>query len=203
MYVEIPQYCLRAFALFFSRFGTAKQFTQSELEWVVSESMRKKIFALLLRSNWIRKRSRNTYACNNPSEIFSHLLDFRVPEIMKTSKKEYCFTSLSAIEIWSDYSYMQRDIKRSPYFIKILKKDLPHWKTFFSKEEIPSYLKEGTTIGEFVILIPVDKISKVEVEGLFVDSLEETIKQAKENELYAYAYNYMVKKYGKTPTARG
>lgn len=200
MYVEIPQYCLRAYALFFARFGTAKQFAQSELEWVVSESMRKKIFSVLLRSNWIKKRSRNRYACNNPSEILSHLLDFRVPDIMKAVKQEYCFTGLSAIEIWSDYSYIQRDMKRSPYFIKVLKRDLPYWKGFFSKEEIPAYLEKGTTIGEFMILFPVDKIDKTEVEGLFVAPLEETMKQAKENELYAYAYNYMVKKYGKTPT---
>ncbi len=56
---EIPPYGLRAYALFFSKHGSREEFRQSELDWIVGQSMKKKIFALLLNSGWIRKISKN------------------------------------------------------------------------------------------------------------------------------------------------
>jgi hypothetical protein len=193
---EIPAYGLRAYALFFARHGTSEKFTQSELEWIVGQSMKKKIFSLLLNSGWIVKKSRSEYVCVNPIEIFKKILNFRVPEIISKANKVYSFTGLSAIEIWSDYSYVQRGIEKSPYFIKVLKKDLKYWKNFFNKSGIPNYIKEGSTIGEYVILIPVNKVRPTEKAGLAVDSLKETVKSAKKNKIYLYAYNYIKEKYG-------
>lgn len=193
---EIPQYGLRAYALFFSKHGSNETFMQSELEWIMSESMRKKIFALLLRAGWIFKVSRQEYKCISPEKVMNGLLEFKVPKIIKESKKVYAFTGLSAIEIWSDFSYVQRGIEKSPYFIKILKKDLAYWKEFFNKRNVPNYVREGSTIGEYVILIPVSEIMFEEKDNLKVDKLKETIKIAKDNEMYSYAYNYMRKKYG-------
>ena len=136
-----------------------------------------------------------------PNEIFSHLLDFRVPEIMKTAGRDYCFTGLSAIEVWSDYSYVQRDIKRSPYFVKVLEKDIRYWKGFFAAQEIQVYEKEGTTIGEFVVLIPVRRVAWKIKDNLKVEPLNETMENAGKNELYEYAYNYMRENYGQNATA--
>ena len=192
---EIPPYGLRAYALFFSKYGITEEFSQKELDWIVGQSMKKKIFSLLLNSGWVIKKSKNSYVCVNPNEIFKKILQFKVQKIIRYSKKPYSFTGLSAIEIWSDYAYTQRGIEKSPYFIKILKKDLRYWKAFFNKYKILNYIGEGTTIGEYVVLIPVSKIKFFNKENLKVDSLKETIKQAKANSLYSYPYNYMVKKY--------
>lgn len=193
---EIPNFGLRAYALFYSKYGLRESFTQSELDWIVGPSMKKKIFATLLNSGWLKKVSRKEYKCVTPDTIFTHLLDFRVPEIIKESKKPYAFTSLSAIEIWSDFSYIQRGRERSPYFIKILKKDIQYWKDFFNNKNIPNYINKGSTIGEFIILIPVEKVTSVEKEGIFVETIKRTMNYAKENEMFAYAYNYMKTKYG-------
>ncbi|MEK6936420.1 MAG: hypothetical protein AABW67_06550, partial [Nanoarchaeota archaeon] len=103
-----------------------------------------------------------------------------------------------AVEIWSDYSYVQRGIEKSPYFIKVLKKDLKYWKNFFNKHNIPNYVNQGTTIGEYIILIPVRNLGFVEKEDYKVESLKETIKLAKLNEMYLYAYNYIKNKYNVT-----
>ena len=62
---------------------------------------------------------------------------------MKQAEKPYAFTGLSAIEIWSDYSYVQRGIEKSPYFIKVLKKDIAYWKRFFNSNNIPNYIKKA------------------------------------------------------------
>jgi len=193
---EIPTYLLRAYALFFTKYGVTKEFSQKELDWIVSESMKKKIFALLLKAGWITKKQKNTYTCLNPELIFKRMVEFKVQELIKKAEKEYCFTGLSSIEIWSDYSYIQRSFEKSPYFIKVLKKDLSYWKEFFSKNRIPTYINSGKAIGEFVILLPVNKLNFEIKDNLNVETLKETMKIAKENNIYLYAYNYMKEKYG-------
>jgi len=196
MITEIPEYGLRAYALFFSKYGSREAFKQSELDWIVSESMRKKIFSLLIKAGWIRKKERATYKCVEPKTILSGLLEFKVPEIIKQSEKPYIFTNLSAVEIWSDYSYIQRGREKSPYFIKVLKKDISYWKDFFNKRHVPNYIKQGSTIGEYVIIIPVIKIKSSAKNGVAVETLKETLRIAKDNEMYAYPYKYMKEKYG-------
>ena len=195
MISEIPQYGLRAYALFYSRHGVSESFKQQELDWIVSQPMRKKIFALLLRNGWIKKVSKAEYRCIAPKSIFSSLLDFKLAEIIKNSKMPYAFTGLSAIEIWSDFSYVQRGIEKSPYFIKVLKGDLEYWKKFFNGYNMPNYVNEGSTIGEYVILIPVNRLDYENREGVNVEPLASSLKEAKVNSMYEYAYNYMTKKY--------
>jgi len=195
MYNEIPNYGLRAYALFFSRHGLQEEFTQSDLDWIVGQSMKKKIFSLLLNNGWIKKVSPNSYKCVNPQIIFRGLLEFKIPQIIKEAKKPYAFTGLSAVEIWSDYSYMQRGREKSPYYIKVLKKDLQYWKNFFHNYRVPNYVKSGSTIGEFVILEPVEKLDFTEKDEIKVETLKETEKIAKSNSFYSYPYNYMKEKY--------
>ena len=196
MYNEIPNYGLRAYALFFLRHVLNEEFTQSDLDWIVGQSMKKKIFALLLNTGWIKKASKNGYKCVNPAQILRGLLEFKVPQIIKEARKPYAFTGLSAVEVWSDYSYVQRGIERSPYYIKVLKKDIKYWKKFFNIYRIPNYVNSGSTIGEFIILIPVEKLIPSEKDEIFVDSLKETEKIAKANSFYAYPYKYIKEKYG-------
>ena len=200
MITEIPQYGLRAYALFFSKYGSREPFKQTELDWIVSESMKNKIFYLLLKNGWIKKESRDKYKCIEPNKVLNGLLEFKVPEIIKETKKPYVFTDLSAIEIWSDYSYIQRGREKSPYFVKILKKDLKYWKAFFNKHNIPNYINAGSTIGEYIILIPVNNIKSVDKNGFKVESLKRALKLAKNNEMYFYMYKYMRQKYGHVAT---
>lgn len=193
----IPSFGFRAYALLFLKHGTAGRFKQAELDWMVGPSMRKKIFSLLVHSGWIQKQPHNTYVCVKPGEIVAKALAFRVPEIMKEAKKEYAFTGLSAIEIWSDFAYVQRGIEKSPYFIKVLKKDLAYWKNFFNRRGIPNYVDKGSTVGEYVIFIPVKNVKAIEKQGFKVEGLKEAMKHARSNDIYSYAYRYMRKKYGR------
>ncbi len=196
MTIEIPQYGLKAYALFFTKHGLKGEFDQSDLDWIVRQSMRKKIFSLLLRSGWIKKASRNRYVCISPEKAIAGLLEFRVPDTIKKSERPYAFTGLSAIEIWSDYSYVQRGVEKSPYFIKVLKRDLGYWRAFFNKYEIPFYINDGGTIGEYVILKPASSLRFSEKDGYKVADLKETMKLAESNEIYSYPRDYMRRKYG-------
>jgi len=193
---EIPTYLLRAYALFYVKYGLKQEFSQKELDWIVGESMKKKIFALLLKAGWIAKRQRNTYVCLNPEMLLKKMVDFKVPFLIKNAVKPYCFTGLSAIEIWSDYSYIQRSWEKSPYFMKVLKKDLNYWKSFFNKSRIPNYINSGKSIGEFIILTPVEKLDFEEKDSLRVEKLDATMSMARNNKIYLYPYKYMKEKYG-------
>lgn len=193
---EIPQYGLRAYALFFTKHGLREEFGQSDLDWIVRQSMKKKIFSLLLRSGWIKKASRDRYVCVSPEKAITGLLEFKVPRIIKSAERQYAFTDLSAIEIWSDYSYVQRGIEKSPYFVAVLKKDLRYWKMFFNKCDVPVYVNDGGTIGEYVILKPVSNLKAIEKDGFRVIDLKETMKLAGANDIYSYPREYMRRKYG-------
>lgn len=196
MYSEIPYFGMRAYALFFTRFGSSRPFSQSELDFMVSEPMKKKVFSVLLSSGWIRKEGRGSYRCNEPRKVVLHLLDFKVPEMMKEAEKPYAFAGLSAIEIWSDYAYTQRGIERSPYFTRVLRKDLPYWKGFFAARRVPCYVGKGTAIGEFAILMPAGNVRAVQKGGLLVEPLALAMAEAKKNRMHSYAYKYMREKYG-------
>ena len=196
MTTEVPEFCLRAYGLFFSKYGYEKPFQQTVLDWIVSESMKKKIFSILLKAGWLKKRSRNTYICKKPEVVINEILQFKVPDVMQNATKKYAFTGGSAVEIWSDYCYIQRSREKSPYFMYVEENDVNYWKNFFSKWRIYYYFGDGRTIGEYVIIIPVKKVEAVERNGLFVEQLQNVMRYAKENEMYAYAYEYMKKKYG-------
>jgi len=192
----VPEYGLRAYAVLFAKYGPRETFKQSALDWIVSQSMKKKIFALLLRTGWIRKEERDTYQCIQPEQAIRGLAGFRVLNVMKKAEKPYAFTGLSAVEIWSDYAYVQRSIEKSPYFISVLRKDLRYWKGFFRGEHVPWYVHEGSTTGEYAVLMPVEHIAAAEKDGLKVEPLQKTLQAAKKNEMYSYAYHYMRRKYG-------
>ncbi|MEK6953659.1 MAG: hypothetical protein AABX01_01520 [Candidatus Micrarchaeota archaeon] len=194
--MELPNFAMRAYALVFSRHGATGRFTQRELEWAVSEPMRKKIFAILLRAGWLDKASRSEYTCVPPETAIRGLLDFRVPELLKHAPFPYALCGASAVEIWSDYSYIQRGIERSPYFVNILRTDLQKWKKYLNAGSVPNYIGKGSTIGEFVILLPVERLEFVEKNGLKVAPLKKAVKEMRGNYLYSYAFEYVKRKYG-------
>jgi len=193
---EIPRYALRAYALLHNKFGTDKEFKQDSLNWLVSTPMRKKIFSVLLNSGWIKKKSKTSYLCLSPETIFKGLFSFKVPDILKKAKKDYCYFGASAVEIWTKFSYVQRGWEHSPYFIEVKKGDLGYWKNFLSAKGIPYFLEEGSFLGEFIILKLAEKIDYDNLDGYPVKKLENVVNFCEGNlSLFEYPLAYLVKKY--------
>jgi len=192
--MEIPKYVFKAYAMLYLKYKNKTEFKQSELDWITSTSMKKKIFSYLLRAGWIKKAKRDTYKCVIIETIMEDLFKFKVPEIITKAEKDYAFTMMSAAEIWSDYSYIRRSWEHSPYFIKVLRKDLSYWGNFFRGQGIPVYTREGTTIGEFVILVPVDELEFEERNELKIDSINETITFCTKNYLFERIKNNILNK---------
>lgn len=192
---EIPKYALRAYGLLYTKYETREEFSQDSLNWVVSSSMRKKIFSILLNSGWITKKSKRKYICIDPKTIFASLFSFKIPNILKKSEKEYSYTKMSAVEIWTDFSYIQRSWEHSPYFIKIKESDLDYWKDFLSKEGIPFFINNGTFIGEFIILEPQKKLQYSIYNDFPVDDLDSVVKFCQDNSLFEYPLAYLRQKF--------
>ena len=191
---EIPSYALRAYGLLFTKYRL-RPFSASALNWMVSEAMKKKIFWVLKESKWIEKSGSDQYVCRQPKQVFKELFEFKVPTALKQVVKAWRFIGMSAVEIWTDYSYIQRSWEHSPYFIEVEQKDIKYWKKLLSAKGIPYFMKNGSSIGEFVILMPVKKI-KINIHNdANVMSIKETFEYCKENAFTEYPLAYLSKKY--------
>ncbi len=51
------------------------------------------------------------------------MVQFKVPKLLSEATRKYAYTRASAVEVWTDFSYMQRSWEHSPYFVKVLKED--------------------------------------------------------------------------------
>ena len=65
-----------------------------------------------------------------------------------------------------------------------------------NSESIPHYTGSGSSVGEFVILQPIENLEFVEKNGLKVEPIKMVVKAAAGNDLYAYPVNYIKKRYG-------
>ncbi|MFH0713983.1 MAG: hypothetical protein V1722_05190 [Candidatus Micrarchaeota archaeon] len=178
--IELPNYGLRAYAFLYSRNGSRSHFKQSELNGIVSLAMKKKIFALLLHSKWIVKSGKRTYRCISPEQAILGLLKPRALEVLKASNLPYVLTGASALQLWDKHTTAQRHRKSKPncpYFIKVLKKDLQEWKNYLNNKSTPNYVENGTTVGDFIVLIPVNSLRFAKKHGVKVERLWETIRR--------------------------
>lgn len=193
----MPEYALRCYALLYTKYGT-EEFDQGSLSWFLSEPMRKKIFHVLTKEGWLRRVGRGRYVCVQPEEAFRRQFEFKVPELMEAAGRPWCYTGASAVEIWTDFSYVQRSWEYSPYFIRVMKRDIRYWKRFFRGSDIRVFLREaGSAIGEFVVLDPVEKLGCVTYAGSSVDRLEEVVKFCEKNSsTFEYPLAYLVRKHG-------
>lgn len=192
----MPEYALKCYGLLYTKYGT-EEFDQGSLSWFLSEPMRKKIFHVLTKEGWLRRVGRGRYACVRPEEVFRRQFEFKIPEIMMAAERSWCYTKASAVEIWTDFSYVQRSWEYSPYFIKVAKRDIHYWRRFFRANGIKVFVREaGSAIGEFVVLDPVEKLDCVTCAGSPVDSLEDVARFCEENSsTFEYPLAYLARKH--------
>jgi hypothetical protein len=193
----IGRYALRCYALLYTKYGTT-EFDQSSLTWFLSEPMRKKIFHVLTKAGWLQRTGRGRYACVQLDEIFRKQFEFKVPEILKSAWRPWCYTGASAVEIWTNFSYVQRSWEYSPYFIKVSKRDIAHWRRFLRDNGISVFVREaGSAIGEFVVLEPVERVDHTTHDGFPVDQLEDVVEFCERNSsAFEYPLAYLAKEYG-------
>lgn len=187
MTVPVPTFGQEAYAVLRGRFG-GEEFGSPYLGWFLSGPMAKKTLHVLEKAGWIRRIGKGRYVCASPDEVFRSMIDFRVPGILKLAARPYAFAGASAVEVWTDYSYLQRSWEHSPYFVKVVRRDLPYWMALFAAAKVKHFVgAPETSLGEFVVLQPVDRLAAQEHNGQPVDSLAEAVRFC-ERHLDAFEY---------------
>jgi len=197
----IPKYCQQVYAILWNRFGE-NTFSTKDLIFLdvfFSSSMKKKVLFSLNKDEWIIREGRGLYRCLNPKSIFESFFKPKVSDLLTQTKMKWAFTGLNALEVYSDFSVCHRSWLSSPFFIKILKKDLKQWISTFQKNDVPFFINDSRPqFGEYVVLVPKDDFDYRIVNGYPVEPLDDVIKFSKKRSYeFAYEIDYLGDKYGK------
>lgn len=192
----VPTYAQQAYAVLYSRFAD-EPFDSHYLAWFLSKGMIKKTLHILEKRKWIRRVKKGHYACISPNEVFKDMARLRVPELLNEAGWTYALTGASAVEVWTDYSYIQRGWEHSPYFVKVLRRDLALWTKYFGEHKVNVFVKEAKpALGEFVVLFPEEKFKFEVYNGQPVDKLDEVARFCERNiEAFEYPLAYLEKKF--------
>jgi len=196
----VPTYAQEAYAILRSRFGS-DSFPADYLSWFVSRGMVKKTLHMLEHAGWIRRVEKGSYVCRNADEIFRSMVEFRVPRLLSEAGMKYAYTEASAVEVWTDYSYIQRSWEHSPYFVKVLRSDLDRWVSYFRIHKVKVFIsRPELAMGEFVILKPADELAIVTHNGLPVDPLKLAVSYSEKNvHTFEYPLAYLKAKFKVKP----
>lgn len=197
----IPKYCQQVYAVLWNRFGENAFLTKDLifLDAFISPSMRKKVLFKLSRDEWIIREKRGLYRCLNPKSVFESFFKPKVSDLLTETEMKWAFTRLNASEVYTDFSVCHRSWLSSPFYIKILKRDLKKWIAVFREHDVPFIINDSKPrLGEYVVLVPENHFSYRIVNGYPVEPISNVIKFCRER-IYEFALemNYLRDKYGK------
>lgn len=193
----VPTYAQEAYAVLRGRFAE-EEFGPDYLSWFVSRSMVKKTLHVLERAGWIRRVERGRYACVAPDSIFRSMVQFRVPDLLQKAGRPYAYADASAVEVWTDYSYIQRSWEHSPYFVHVLRRDVPFWISYFRADKVKVFVGQAeNALGEFVVLRPRERLPKGKHGGRPLEPLNAVVRFCERNvAAFEYPLAYLKAKFG-------
>jgi hypothetical protein len=152
---------------------------------------------VLEKAGWIWRVGRGEYVCERPDDIIRSMVRFRVPDLLKAAGMMYAYSDASAVEIWTDFSYIQRSWEHSPYYVRVLKDDLRTWVEFFRRHRVKAFVgKAEPSLGEFVVLQPQDRLVSEERSGSPVEPLESVVRYCERNiNSFEYPLAYLKEKF--------
>jgi hypothetical protein len=198
----VPSYAQEAYAILYNKFAS-DSFPSNYLGWYVSNSMVKKTIHELEQSGWVKRVGRGRYVCVSAEDVFKSLIAFKVPDLLQKSDRNFAYADASAAEIWTDFSYVQRSWEHSPYYINVLRKDLPQWVDYFRKYKIKAFVnRPETSLGEFVVLKPKATLNPVLHNNFPVEPLEEVVKFCEQHiDTFEYHLAYLRAKFNVATSA--
>lgn len=193
----VPPYAQEAYAVLRARFGSDR-FPSSYLSRYISDAMVKKTLHALETAGWIERIERGTYVCVDPDDVFRSMVAFRVPGILEGAGMPYAYVEASAVEVWTDYSYVQRSWEHSPYYVRVRREDVDAWTDLFRRHRVTVFVDEARpALGEFVVLRPEDHLDYTEHGGEPVQPLGEVVRYCEEHiDAFEYPLAYLRAKYG-------
>lgn len=191
------------YSLFFLKFGK-KAFDLDSVKWYFSRQMLKKLVFKLIKFGWLKTLGRGIYSCVSPENAISGIFSPAVENSLKKSGLSYCFAGTTAAEIWSNETYIQRSWEHSPFFVKVLEKDLMKWVYFLKSNGMTFFVETPrNVVGEFVVLIQCKSIEVDFHNGKPVEPLKDTVKFCEKNkDSFEFVLAYFSKKYNVKTSAK-
>jgi len=197
----ISKYAQKLYALLWNKFGERIFYTKqlNFLDVFMSKTMKKKLLFILYEQGWIKRIGRGRYICLSPNVIIDNFFKPKILDLLRKTKMKWCFSALNALEVYSDFSVGHRSWISSPFYIKVLKKDLKKWIKLFKKYEISILINVGKPqLGEYVVLIPKKTFSIKIINNYPVEPLDEVINFIEKRDFeFAYELDYLREKYGR------
>lgn len=192
----VPTYAQEAYAILYNRFAS-DSFPSDYLARFISRNMVKKTLHVLEKAGWIRRVEKGSYVSVKADDIFRSMVEFKVPRLLEEAGRKYAYSEASAVEIWTDYSCIRRSWEHSPYYIKVLRRDLDDWVQYFRKHRVNIYIdKAEPSLGEFVILRPQERLDHKEHNGLPVESLDSVVRYCEKHmDTFEYPLAYLNAKF--------
>ena len=192
----IPTYAQEAYAVLYNRFAS-DSFPSDYLTWFISRGMVKKTLHMLEKAGWIRRVGKGKYICVSADEVFKSLVDFKVTRLLGSAGREYAYADASAVEVWTDYTYIQRSWEHSLYYVKVLRAELNEWVEYFRKHRIKVFINEAEpSLGEFVVLKPQEKLVYDSYNNLPVEPLEKVVRYCERHiDSFEYPLAYLQAKF--------
>ncbi len=192
----VPTYAQEAYAILYNRFASGS-FQSDYLSWFISQSMVKKTLHVLEKSGWIRRVEKGSYVCVKADDIFRSMIEFKVPSLLEEAGRKYAYADASAVEIWTDYSYLQRSWEHSPYYVKVLRSDLDGWVEYFRRHRVKVFVNDAEpSLGEFVVLKPQERLIHGQHNNLPVEPLETAVRYCERHiDTFEYPLAYLKAKF--------
>lgn len=168
-----------------------KEFTVREFSRVFVSPDYNKVLHDMTKKGFLEKMGWGKYRVVNVESLFNSRTNAtKSYELVNEAEMKYAFTEQDAVFIWTQGGYqVDRFAGFYPICIKVRRKDLRKWKSFFSAKGKYFYvfgspIKE-TAFGVFYVLYPEDQFKTEQVGAFKVIPLKETVDFCKKR-IYSY-----------------
>ncbi len=167
--------------------GWRREFSTVEFARTFPSPNPRKVLHDMVGKGLLEHSGRGTYAVRSTKEYSLMKNDVKAGyDLLLTSNLPYALTGVDGIFVWTRGGYNAgRFFGSYPIHLKVLRRDVLSWRSFFSKAGRKSFLAnrgvKETLFGVYYLLYPETRLAAKVVEGLKVEPLRETLGFARKN----------------------
>jgi len=168
-----------------------KEFTVREFSSIFVSPDTNKVLHDMARKGFLERIGWGKYKVSSPQEYLAKRTNIsRAYDLLNESYMHYALTGPDAVFFWTKGGYqVDRFFGFYPIHLKVEKKDLKKWESFFSSRKQRFYVKDQpirqTLFGLFYVLYPEVDFRAEEVNGFCVTPLKEAVEFCQKN-IYSY-----------------
>jgi len=168
-----------------------KEFTAREFSSIFASPNPNKVLHDMAKKGFLKRVGWGRYKVSSPEEYVTRRTNItRAYDLLNEAGMHYALTGPDAVFFWTKGGYqVDRFFGFYPIHLKVKRKDLKKWESFFSSKRQRFYVKDQhikqTFFGLFYVLYPEADFKAEGVSGFCVIPLKETVDFCQRN-IYSY-----------------